>query len=117
LPKTARSRSSDPIKRNSGNTFSSTIKPHSFRDKRLDRSSQRGTPRGKSRSRSRLVQRTPQQQHHRSSSLNKIRKSKRVGHQPEESFSQEESPIKKEKPLVLGKESRRSYRNRRASAI
>ena len=117
LPRTARSRSSDPIKRNSGNTFSSTISPHSFRDKRLDRSSQRGTPRGKSRSRSRLVQRTPQEQHHRSSSLYKIRKSKRVGHQPEESFSQEESPIKKEKPLVLGKESRRSYRNRRASAI
>jgi len=120
LPKTARSRSSDPIERNTGS-------PHSFRDRRRDRSSERDTPRGtsrsKSRSRSRLVQRTPpppqqqQQQQHRSSSLYKIRRVKRVGHQPEESFFREESPIKKEKPLVLGKESRRSYRNRRASAI
>jgi len=103
LPKTTRSRSSDPKERNSR---SSTGTPRSFRDR----------SRSKSRNRSSLVEGSPQQ-HHRSSSLYKIRKGKRVGHQPEESSPHEESSTKKEKPVGLGKGSRSSYRNRRASAI
>jgi hypothetical protein len=116
LPKNRRSRSSDPIDRNSGSTFSSTGSRRLSRDRSRNRSTENSAPRGKSRSKSRSrshVQTTP----HRSSSFYNIRKGKRVGHQSGESSPQEESPKKKEKHFVMGKKNRRGYRNRRASAL